>query len=152
MDSKPVIKDITFKVLDTIPENFEFYSTDITKAVRKRLFWDKRRPMDGTVTRYMRHYSEKRRRIYRVGPKENSYYRMGMENGDIAISLAENEAYTRMIEHENNRAPGMGKSGSAHEGTQPVSRQPLKKRAVCQTDGYGLGNGSQARGKKGVEL
>jgi hypothetical protein len=77
VDTLPDIKRMTFSVLDTVPENFEFYSTDIIRSVRVRARKLGRFPMDGTVTRYMRHYSQIRRRIQRVGPKEKSYYRMG---------------------------------------------------------------------------
>jgi hypothetical protein len=77
MDTKPAIKEVTFAVLDTIPDGFEFYSTDITRSVRARTQLFHKYPLDGTITRYMRHYSTEHRRIERVGPKGRSYYRMG---------------------------------------------------------------------------
>jgi hypothetical protein len=77
MDSKPIIKAITYDLLDSLKEGEEFFAPDLAHKVSRKAEHYPKRPMDGTVTRYIRHYSRQRRPIRRIGAKELSKYRMG---------------------------------------------------------------------------
>jgi hypothetical protein len=75
MDKK--IKEIVFEILDDLEPGTEFRANDIVRRTRRRTFWVGRIPMDATVTRYMRHYSQRIRPLQRVGNKADSLYRVG---------------------------------------------------------------------------
>lgn len=77
MDSKPIIKAITYDLLDSLKEGEEFFALDLANRVSEKAQSFRKRPMDGTVTRYIRHYSRQRRPIRRIGAKELSKYRVG---------------------------------------------------------------------------
>lgn len=77
MDSKPIIKHITYNLLDSYKDGEEFFGIDLASKVSKQTQALQKHPMDGTVTRYIRHYSKCRRPIRRIGAKELSKYRVG---------------------------------------------------------------------------
>ena len=77
MDSKPIIKALTYDLLDTYKDGEEFFGAHIASLVREKAETFEKCPMDGTVTRYIRHYSKTRRPISRIGAKELSKYRVG---------------------------------------------------------------------------